>query len=75
MVDQYILETLLKKLKKKLKKKAFINNLPKQEGDIAKTHGDMKLTISSFKYKPKTHIPKGVSLFIKWYKKYYKIVS
>ena len=60
---------------KKLKKKAFINNLPKQKGDIAKTHGDMKLTISSFKYKPKTHIPKGISHFIKWYKKYYKIVS
>ena len=69
------LRNFIKEIEKKLKKKAFINNLPKQKGDIAKTHGDMKLTISSFKYKPKTHISKGISHFIKWYKKYYKIVG
>ena len=44
-----------------------------QKGDVIKTHGNNLFTIKELKYKPRYNIDYGISEFIKWYKKYFKI--
>jgi|TARA_B110000503_G_C7100579_1_gene393594 UDP-glucuronate 4-epimerase len=58
-----------KKLKITLKKKYL--NL--QKGDIVRTNANNHKLIKKFKIKKFTKIERGVSNFISWYKKYYKI--
>ena len=58
---------------KKLAKKALINLLPLQKGEVEITFSDTKLLQDTFNYKPEVNVDKGISQFIKWYKKYYKI--
>ncbi len=60
-------------IEKKLKLKANKNFLKLQKGDVIKTYGSIKKINSEFGYKPKTSIKRGVSKFIDWYKKFYKI--
>ena len=67
------LKKFLKIISDKLNKKAKINNLSMQKGDVIKTHGNNLLTIKELKYKPRYNIDYGISEFIKWYKKYFKI--
>ena len=59
-------------IEKSLKKKAKVINLPLQQGDVIKTYSDIKSIKKISNYKPKISIDKGVKLFIKWYKDYYK---
>ena len=66
------LKLFLNLLEKNLEKKAKINNFPLQQGDIKKTYANIKALKSYSSFKPKTDIEKGIRLFIKWYKKYYK---
>lgn len=65
--------TYLRQVEKNLKLKAKINKLPMQKGDVLKTHSSIKKLNNFVGYKPSTNIEKGVSEFIDWYKKYYKI--
>ena len=64
-------EPLMKKIKmiekitgKKFKKKF----LKKQEGDIVKTHADIRKLKKLINFNPKTNLKKGLKEFINWYK-------
>ena len=60
-------------LEKNLGKKAKINFLPLQPGDVPDTYANVDNLKKQFNYKPSTSVIDGVSNFVKWYKKYYKI--
>ena len=63
----------LKYIEKYLLKKAKIRKLPLQNGDIIKTHSNIKKLKNFTNYKPKTDIDLGISKFIEWFKDYHKI--
>ena len=52
--------------------KAKKNYIEIQSGDLIKTYASNKKLNSWIDYSPSTSIEKGVSLFIKWFKEYYK---
>ena len=60
-------------LEKTLGKKAKINYLPLQPGDVRDTYSDTNNLKKKFNYKPATSVIDGISNFVTWYKKYYKI--
>ena len=60
-------------LEKILGKKANVNFLPLQQGDVPDTYANIDNLNKQFNYKPTTSVTQGVSAFVKWYKKYYKI--
>ncbi|WP_298480658.1 NAD-dependent epimerase [uncultured Maribacter sp.] len=60
-------------IEKNLGIKAKKNMLPMQPGDIEKTWANVENLIKDYNYTPNITIKKGVSSFISWYKKYYKI--
>jgi len=64
---------LINQLEISLDKKAIIDFQPMQPGDIYKTWADVKELIDDFGYQPNTSIEKGISEFVDWYKKFYKI--
>jgi UDP-glucuronate 4-epimerase len=53
--------------------KAKKNFLPMQDGDVPATHADATALEEYIKYKPGTKIEDGISEFVQWYKKYYKV--
>jgi len=63
----------IKALEKTLGIKAKINFLPLQQGDVSNTYANVDNLISKINYKPSTSINDGISNFVDWYKKYYKI--
>ena len=60
-------------LEKTLGKKAKINYLPLQPGDVRDTYSDTNNLKKKINYKPATSVIDGISNFVTWYKKYYKI--
>ena len=52
--------------------KAIKNFIEIQSGDVIKTYANTQKLNSWIDYSPSTSIDKGVELFIKWYKHYYK---
>ena len=59
-------------IEKHLNKKAKIKNMPLQQGDIIKTHSDIK-SLSNFSgYLAKTDIEEGIAKFADWFIRYYK---
>jgi len=67
------LKYFIKLISDKINKNVRFNNLKMQQGDVLKTHGDNKITLRELGYKPKFNIKKGISNFIEWYFKFYKI--
>ena len=63
----------LKEIEKNLNIKAKVIKLPKQLGDVDKTHSNIKKLSNFTNYNPNTSISIGVRKFVKWYKEYYKI--
>lgn len=53
--------------------KAKKNLLPLQAGDVPDTYANVDDLIRDHEYHPSTPIETGISEFVKWYKKYYKI--
>lgn len=47
--------------------------LPIQPGDVVSTASDTSLLEEWIKFKPQTSIKKGVRMFIKWYREYYRV--
>lgn len=45
-----------------------------QPGDVVTTWADIKELVSATGYIPKTNISEGVHKFVKWYRKYYKVL-
>ena len=66
---------LINQIEDSLGKKAIIDFQPMQPGDIYNTWADVYELIDDFGYKPDTSINKGISEFVNWYKRYYKIVD
>lgn len=54
-------------------KKSIKNYMPMQAGDVTLTYADIDDLVNEIGYKPDTKIEDGISEFVKWYKKYYKI--
>ena len=46
--------------------------VPRQDGDVEVTYADTEEFEKEFKFRPKTTLKKGLSEFVKWYRKYYK---
>ncbi len=59
-------------IEKNLKKKSKKEFLPRQKGDVIKTHSDISLLKKDFNYKPKFGTEYGIKKFIEWYLSYYK---
>ncbi len=53
-------------------KKAKINDLPKQKGDVLKTHADITKAKKYLNYSPQIKINDGLKEFVQWYKNYIK---
>jgi len=66
------LKDFITALEKKLGKKANKNNMSMQKGDVEKTLSNTNLLHQIIKYKPKVNYINGISIFVEWYKKYYK---
>ena len=60
-------------IEKKLNLKIQKNLMSIQPGDVVSTYADVSELEKDFNYKPKTSIHFGISKFIDWYIKYYKI--
>ena len=60
-------------IEKKLGKKAKKNLLPIQPGDVPSTYADATDLILDLGYKPQTSIEEGISNFIDWYIKFFKV--
>ena len=62
----------VKLIEKRINKRAIIEFKNLQPGDVVKTTADISQTKKILGYNPKTSLSKGISAFIKWYRKYYK---
>ena len=62
----------IKVIERNLGKKAIIKFSKMQQGDIQDTLSDIKETQRYINFKPKTSLENGISIFVKWYKNYYK---
>ena len=61
----------INEIEKNLSKKSKTNKMPKQLGDVHKTHGDNTSMLKLINYSPNTKIEIGIKNFVKWYKDYY----
>ena len=71
--DKVKLLDFIEAIEKTLGKKAIRNYMPMQMGDVHSTWAYTSLLQNLTGYKPKTNFKDGVSNFVKWYRKYYKI--
>ena len=71
--SQISLMDFIEIIENKLNKKAILNFMPMQMGDIKATLADNNLLFQLTGFKPKVSVKEGVSNFIDWYIKYYKI--
>jgi UDP-glucuronate 4-epimerase len=60
-------------IEKVIGKKAIKNFMPMQKGDVHSTFSDTSLLSSLIGFTPKTKFEDGITEFVKWYRKYYKI--
>ena len=63
----------ISEIEKQLQIKAKKNYLQLQKGDIASTFASKKKLFKITNFTPKTSVKYGISKFIEWYKKYYKL--
>ena len=63
---------LINVIENQLNKKAIINFHPIQLGDIKETYANISKSKNKLNFDPKIEISEGISIFIKWYKEYYK---
>lgn len=66
------LKTFLRIIEKKLEITAKINYKKMQQGDVHKTEGNSEKIRKKIKYIPGIGIEKGITLFIDWYKNYFR---
>lgn len=60
-------------LEKCLGKEAKKEFLPMQPGDVYRTYADVSDLMRDFDFKPDTTIETGLTRFVEWYRKYYKV--
>jgi UDP-glucuronate 4-epimerase len=59
-------------IEKSLGVKAQKEMLPMQAGDVKRTWADISKLHATVGYKPKTDLKEGITVYIDWYKRYYK---
>ena len=64
---------LIEVLEEKIGRKAVIRGLPMQPGDVPVTYADIDELSAAVGYRPHTPIENGVSKFVDWYRKFYKV--
>lgn len=62
---------LLNIIEKKLNKRIKTHLLPKQDGEVTKTHANINALHKYINYKPKKIIENGIDDFLNWYNNYY----
>jgi len=62
-------------IEENLGKKAVLNLLPLQPGDVPSTYAEVSDLVKDFHYKPNTPVGHGIAAFVRWYKKFYGILS
>ena len=67
------LQNYIQAIEKASGKPAIKNLLPMQAGDVKATWSDDSLLQHLTEYEPKFDIETGVSLFVKWFRSYYKL--
>ena len=67
------LEDYILAIEKSIGKKAVKKMMTMQPGDVESTYADTTKLENCINYKPKTSIEVGISKFVEWYKKYYKV--
>ena len=60
-------------LEEALGRKATKNFLPMQAGDVAATYADVESLHRATGFKPRTSMREGITLFVEWYKEFYKL--
>lgn len=60
-------------LEENLGRKAIRNFMPMQDGDVPETYADVDDLIRDVDFRPATPIETGISNFVDWYRKYYKV--
>lgn len=66
------LKYFLDLIERQIGEKTLVKNQPLQQGDIYKTHGDVKKLVKKIGFKPKVTIEEGIVKFINWYQDYYR---
>lgn len=66
---KYFINTIEKALDKEAVKEMY----PMQQGDVPKTWANIDELFSDYKYSPSINIEEGITNFVNWYIKYYKI--
>lgn len=62
----------IKAIEVNCKKDAILEMYPMQPGDVYQTYADISKLNEAVCYEPSVDIDKGVEVFIKWYREYYK---
>ncbi len=52
---------------------ANVEFLPMQPGDVGATHADISALQAAIGYAPKVTVEEGIPMFIKWFRKFYKL--
>ncbi len=73
--DSVKLMDFIQALEKQLGRVAKKNMLPMQPGDVEKTWANVEGLINDYRYRPNTPIEQGITSFVSWYRKYYRIDS
>lgn len=60
-------------LQENIGRKAELNMQPMQPGDVNTTYADTKKLEFVYGYHPTTSLSEGITMFVKWYKSFYKI--
>jgi UDP-glucuronate 4-epimerase len=63
----------IKAIEEILEKKAIRNYMPMQKGDVPATWADTSLLKNLTGFCPQTNFKDGISHFVEWYRKYYKV--
>lgn len=66
------LKYLIKVIEKKLNMKSDKNYVGLQQGDVEKTFANTRKFVKDYGFKGTINLESGISIFIKWFKSYYK---
>lgn len=63
----------VEEIEKQLGKQAIKELVPMQKGDVYETYADITKLSEKFGYTPNIDLQTGITAFVDWYKKYYKV--
>jgi UDP-glucuronate 4-epimerase len=63
----------VEEIEMQLGKQAIKELVPMQKGDVYETYADITKLTEKFGYTPNIDLQTGITAFVDWYKKYYKV--